>query len=182
MTWVAYKAADFPRNHIFGMGNILDTMRFRAYIATKLDVSREDIRALVIGEHGDTMVPLTDCASVSGIPIKYLLSDQEIEHIISQTVTSGADVIQLKGSTVYAPASAIAIMANAVTLGRNRVLSASTPLDGEYGYKDLSIGVPIILGKDGVKKIIQLNLCEENKKRLEHSVMTIKNLLSSIKF
>jgi malate dehydrogenase len=134
MTYVAYKESGFERKRVFGMGNILDTMRFRSYIATELNVSREDVRALVIGEHGDSMVPLVDYATVSGIPIKDLLEKNQIEKIVSLTRASGADVIKLKGATTYAPAVVIAIMVDAVLRGRNRVMSVSTFLQGEYSF------------------------------------------------
>ena len=180
MTYVAYKESGFERNRVFGMGNILDTLRFRSYIALELGVSREDIRALVIGEHGDSMVPLVNFASVSGIPITTLLRKEQIEKIVNMTRTSGADVIKLKGSTVYAPAAVIAIMTDAVLKGRNRVMSVSTYVQGEYGLSDISIGVPCILGKNGVEKILELRLVEETKKELEKSAFTIKDALAKI--
>ena len=130
MTYVAYKESGFERSRVFGMGNILDTMRFRSYIASELGISREDIRALVIGEHGDSMVPLVECASVSGIPITELLTKEQIDKIVNLTRTSGADVIKLKGSTTHAPGVVIAIMVDAVLRGRNRVMSVSTNLVG----------------------------------------------------
>jgi malate dehydrogenase len=180
MTYVAYKVTGFPRNRVFGMGNILDAMRFRTYIAQQCNVSREDTRALVIGEHGDTMVPLVEYASITGIPITDLLKPEQIEAAICQTITSGQDVIQLKGSTVYAPAAVIAIMADAILTGRNRVLSTSTPLNGEYGLSDLSIGVPVILGKKGIEQIIELELTPQTKDRLEKSAYTIKSAISML--
>ena len=158
MTYVSFKETGFPRSRLFGMGNILDGMRFRTYIAEELGVSREDTRALVIGEHGDSMVPLVDYASVSGIPITSLLSTEQIERIVHRTITSGADVIKLKGSTEYAPGSVIAITADAILTGRNRVMSVSTCLEGEYDQSCVSIGVPVVLGKQGVEKIIELDL------------------------
>jgi malate dehydrogenase len=163
------------------MGNILDTMRFRTYIANELNVSREDTRALVIGEHGDSMVPLTEYASVSGIPVTSLLTNEQLERIVHQTVTSGADVIQLKGSTVYAPGTVIAIMADAILTGRNRVMSVSTLLDGEYGASGLSIGVPVVLGKEGVEKIIELELSEKTKEKFEKSVAILKEAIAALK-
>jgi malate dehydrogenase len=181
MTYVAYKTTGFPRNRVFGMGNILDAMRFRTYIAQQCNVSREDTRAMVIGEHGDTMVPLVEYASITGIPITDLLTPQQIETAICQTITSGQDVIQLKGSTTYAPASVIAIMADAILTGRNRVLSTSTPLNGEYGLSDLSIGVPVILGKNGIEKILELDLTPQTKERLEASAHAIKTALAALK-
>jgi malate dehydrogenase len=180
MTYVAYKESGFERSRVFGMGNVLDTMRFRSYIAMELNVSREDVRALVIGEHGDSMVPLVEYASVSGIPIMSLLSKEQIEKIVNLTITSGADVIQLKGSTIYAPAAVIAIMADAVLRGRNRVMGVSTYLQGEYGFSDIAIGVPAILGKNGIEKILELELMSETKKRLEKSFSTIKEAIASL--
>jgi len=180
MTYFAYKESGFERNRVFGMGNILDTLRFRSYIASELGVSREDIRGLVIGEHGDSMVPLVDYASVSGIPITDLLSKEQIDKIVILTRTSGADVIKLKGSTVYAPAAVIAIMAEAVLRGRNRVMGVSTYLQGEYGFSDVSIGVPCILGKNGVEKILELKLDSETKRQLKKSVETTRKALNSL--
>lgn len=177
MTYVAFKESGFERKRVFGMGNILDTLRFRSYIALELGVSREDIRGLVIGEHGDSMVPLVNFASVSGIPITILLSKEQIAKITSLTKTSGADVIKLKGSTVYAPAAIISIMADAVIRGRNRVMSVSTYLKGEYGFSDLSLGVPCVLGKNGVEKILELVLDAEAKSEFDESAALIKDAI-----
>jgi malate dehydrogenase len=180
ITYIAQKESGFPRNRVFGMGNILDTLRFRSYIAQELNVSREDIRALVIGEHGDTMVPLVEYAAVSGIPITQLLTQRQIRKIVEQTVTSGSDVIKLKGSTTYAPSAVIAIMADAILKDRNRVMSTSTVLQGEYGLRDLAIGVPVILGKNGIRKILQLKLNPQTKKQLRNSAATIKKALTQL--
>jgi malate dehydrogenase len=181
MTYIAFKEIGRPRCCLFGMGNILDTMRFRTYIANELNVSREDTRALVIGEHGDSMVPLVEYASVSGIPVTSLLTDEQLDRIVHQTVTSGADVIQLKGSTVYAPGTVIAIMADAILTGRNRVMSVSTLLDGEYGVSGLSIGVPVVLGKEGVEKIIELELSQKTKEKFGKSVAILKEAIAALK-
>ena len=181
MTYIAYKESGFSRNRVFGMGNILDTHRFRTYLAAECGVSREDTRALVIGEHGDSMVPLVDFATVSGIPISDLLTEQQISRVVEATVTSGADVISLKGSTVYAPAGVIAIMADAIFEGRNRVMSVSTVLDSEYGHSDLSIGVPVVLGRKGVEKIVELRLSQQAKACFENSVNKIKESLLLLK-
>jgi malate dehydrogenase len=180
MTYVAYKESGFERNRVFGMGNILDTLRFRSYIAAELNVSREDVRALVIGEHGDSMVPLVECSSVSGIPITQLLGNEQIEKILGITLSSGSDVIKLKGATIYAPAAVIAIMADAILKGRNRVMGASTYLQGEYGFSDVSIGVPLVLGRNGVERILTLELMPETRKRLEKSVSTIKQAIKEL--
>jgi len=180
MTYVAYKESGFDRNRVFGMGNVLDALRFRSYIASELGVSREDVRALVIGEHGDSMVPFTECASISGIPVECLLSKKQIKKVTDLTVSSGSDVIKLKGSTTYAPAAVIAIMADAVVRGRNRVMGVSTYLNGEYGFSDVSIGVPVVLGKNGVEKILELEFTRETRKRFENSVATIKNAMKEL--
>jgi malate dehydrogenase len=180
MTYVAYKESGFDRNRVFGMGNILDTLRFRSYIAMELNVSREDIRALVIGEHGDSMVPLVEYASVAGIPITRLLSKEQIEKIVNLTIASGAEVIKLKGSTVHAPAAAIAIMADAILRGRNRVMGVSTYLQGEYGFSDVTIGVPVVLGKNGVERILELELLPETRKQLEKSVAVVKEAINQL--
>jgi malate dehydrogenase len=181
MTYIAYKESGFERNRVFGMGNILDTLRFRSFIALELGVSREDIRALVIGEHGDSMVPLVNYASVSGIPITALLKKEQIEKIVNLTRTSGADVIKLKGSTTYAPAVVIAIMTDAVLRGRNRVMSVSTYLQDEYGFSDVSIGVPCILGKNGIEEILELKLDFEAKEEFKKSVAIVKEAIEKMK-
>jgi malate dehydrogenase len=181
MTYVAFKESGFERNRVFGMGNILDTLRFRSYIATELGVSREDIRALVIGEHGDSMVPLVNYASVSGIPIASLLSKEQVEKIVNLTRTSGSDVIKLKGSTVYAPAAVIAIMADAVLRGRNRVMGISTLLQGEYGFSDLAIGVPCVLGKNGIERILEFKLDFEANEAFKNSASTIQDVMTKLK-
>jgi malate dehydrogenase len=180
MTYIACRESGFERNRVFGMGNILDTLRFRSYLAMELGVSREDIRALVIGEHGDSMVPLVNFASVSGIPVSTLLGKEQIDKIISLTKTSGADVIKLKGSTIYAPAAVIAIMADAVLRGRNRVMSVSTCLQGEYSLSDVSIGVPCILGKNGVERILELKLDPQAKQAFQESASTIKDAIAKM--
>ena len=180
MTYVAFKESGFERNRVFGMGNILDTLRFRSYIAQELGVSREDTRALVIGEHGDSMVPLVNFASVSGVPITDLLTSEQVEKVVNMTRSSGSEVIKLKGSTVYAPGEVIRIMADAVLRGRNRLMSVSTILRGEYGFSDVSIGVPCILGKNGVEKILELRLDTETRQDFENSVKTIKDAMGMI--
>jgi malate dehydrogenase len=178
MTYVACKESGFERNRVFGMGNILDTLRFRSYLAAELGVSREDIRALVIGEHGDSMVPLVNFASVSGIPVSTLLSKEQIDQIVTLTKASGAEVIKLKGSTIYAPAAVIAIMADAVLRGRNRVMSVSTYLDGEYGLSELSIGVPCVLGRNGVERILELKLDSEAMTAFQQSASSVKEAIT----
>ena len=177
MTYLAYQESGFERNRVFGMGNILDTLRFRSYIAMELGVSREDVRALVIGEHGDSMVPLVECASVSGIPVTKLLTEKRMNEIVNMTISSGADVINMKGSTIYAPAAVIAVMADAILKDRKRVIGVSTYLDGEYGLSGIAIGVPVILGKNGVERILQLELTAETRKSFENSASVVREAL-----
>ena len=177
MTYLAYQESGFERNRVFGMGNILDTLRFRSYIAMELGVSREDVRALVIGEHGDSMVPLVECASVSGIPVTKLLTEKRMNEIVNMTISSGADVINMKGSTIYAPAAVIAVMADAILKDRKRVIGVSTYLDGEYGLSGIAIGVPVVLGKNGVERILQLELTAETRKRFEKSAAVVREAL-----
>lgn len=181
MTYIARRDSGLPAYRVFGMGNILDTLRFRSYIAQELNVSRQDVNALVIGEHGDSMVPLVEYASVTGIPITLLLTKDQIKKVVQQTISSGADVIKLKGATTYAPAAVIALMADAVIKGRNRVLSVSTCPSGEYGCSDYSIGVPVVLGRNGVEKIIELKLSPESKLRFENSITKIKEAVIALK-
>ncbi len=180
MTHIAFTESGFERNRVFGMGNLLDTLRFRSRIAIELNVSREDVRALVIGEHGDSMVPLIEFASVSGIPITHLFSKEQIGRIVSSTISSGAEVINLKGSTNYAPGAVIANMADAVLRGRNRVVSVSTQLRGEYGFSGLSIGVPVVLGRNGVEKILELHLTAETKTKFLASVNVIREAVAKL--
>lgn len=181
MTFIVRKESGFPPKHVFGMGNILDTLRFRSYIAQELSVSREDTYGLVIGEHGDSMVPLVEYASISGIPITTLLSKDQIKKIINKTRTSGADVIKLKGATTYAPGAVIAMMADAVLKGRNRVMSVSTCPQGEYSCSAVSIGVPVVLGKNGVEHIISLKLSDNSKMLFEKSVNKVKKTIAALK-
>ncbi len=181
MTYIARKESSLPKNHVFGLGNILDSMRFRSYIAQELGVSREDTHALVIGEHGESMAPLAEYACISGIPIMNLLSREQIDRIIHQTVTSGADVIKLKGATTYAPAAVIALTADAIVKDRKRVMSVSTCPNGEYNCNDYSIGVPAVLGKNGVERILELKLSAESQQRFEKSKEAITQAISQLK-
>jgi malate dehydrogenase len=181
MTFLARKESGLLPNRIFGMGNILDTLRFRSYIAQELGVSREDTHGLVIGEHGESMVPLVEYASISGIPITTLLPKARIDTIVEKTRNSGADVIKLKGATTYAPGAVIALMADAVLKGRNRVMSVSTCPEGVYSCSAVSIGVPVVLGKNGVERIIELKLSSESQMLFDKSVDKVKKAITQLK-
>ncbi len=174
MTHIAYVRSGFQRNRVFGMGGILDTLRWRSYIALELNVSREDIRALVIGEHGDHMIPLVDYTTIAGIQVRKLLDEKTVNRLVEKTRRSGSDVINLKGGTAYAPAAVIAVMAEAVLKGRNRVMAVSVVPNGEYGLRNLAIGLPVILGKNGVEKIIELPLDEATRNRLAESAKHVR--------
>jgi malate dehydrogenase len=180
MTYLAYIRSGFQRNRVFGMGGILDTLRYRSYIALELDVSREDIRALVIGEHGDKMIPLVDYSTIAGIPVRKLLNEQSINRIVERTRSSGSDVIMLKGGTIYAPAAVIAVMAEAVLRGRNRVMAVSAVPNGEYGLKSLAIGLPVILGKNGIEKILELPLDDATRGQLMEAAKFIYSGIEKI--
>ena len=180
MTYIAYKKSGFERNRVFGMGGLLDTSRYCSYLAVELGVSRDSVQGLVIGEHGDGMIPLIDYTAASGIPIKKLLSKEQIEKIVEKTKTGGMDVINLKGSTVYAPAISIATMANSIIKDQKRIVCTPTIPDGEYGLKEIALGLPIILGNNGIEKIIELDLSETEKKNLLGAATAIRSAISQI--
>jgi len=180
MTYLAYRRSGSERNRVFGMGGILDTLRYRSYIALELNVSREDIRALVIGEHGDHMTPLVDYTTISGIPVRDFLDEKTIGRIVERTISGGSDVISLKGGTVYAPAAVIAVMAEAVIRGRNRVMTASVVPSGEYGLRNIAIGLPVVLGENGVERILELPLDDATMGSLMQSAKMIKSAIEKI--
>lgn len=180
MTLVALRESGFERNRVFGMGSILDTLRFRSFIAHELGVSREDVRALVIGEHGDLMVPLVNYASVSGIPVTELLDSGRLETIIERTKSSGARIIRLKGGTVYAPAVVIAVMSEAIVRNRKRVMAVSVYLEGEYGIRGIAVGVPCILGAAGIERIIRLELDRRTAADLDTAAEVIRDTAAKI--
>ena len=178
MTYVAYRKSGFERNRVFGMSGILDALRYRSYIALELSVSREDIRGLVIGEHGDLMIPLVDYTTVSGIPIRKLLDEEQIKKIVEKTKSSGMDVISLKGGTTHAPAAVIAVMAEAIIKGRNRVVGVSVVPNGEYGLRNVAVGLPVVLGNNGVERIIELDLDDATRRQLAHAASQIQSTIS----
>ncbi len=180
MTHIAYKVSGFSRNRIFGMGNMLDLSRFTQFIHEATGYSRQSIRALVIGEHGENMLPLMRFSSVSGIPLTSLLSKEKLEEIEKNTRQVAAKVIELKGATVHAPANAISSIIESVVRNQRRIIPVATPLDGEYGYSDVTIGVPAVVGKNGVEKIIQLDLDEKEKEWIKKSVESVKNGISAV--
>ncbi|UCH37163.1 MAG: malate dehydrogenase [Candidatus Bathyarchaeota archaeon] len=179
MTYIAYRESGFERNRVLGMGNILDIHRFKSYLAENLNLSGEDIQSLVIGEHGDSMVPLINYTTISGVPITSFLENSTLADIVHQTRTSGSRVIRLKQATTYAPGTVIAVLVDAILRGRNRVTSVSTPVEGEYGLSDLCIGVPAVIGTNGVEKIIELDLAPDVRAQFDHSASVIQKILYS---
>ena len=180
MTYIAYKKSGFHRSKVFGMSGILDTSRYRSYLSSELNISREDINGLIIGEHGDLMIPLINYTTVSGIPITNLLEPEKINKIVETTRYCAMDVIKLKGATVHAPASAVSLMADSIINDRKRVICASVIPEGEYNLKDISIGLPVVLGKNGVERIIELSLDNDIKDRLSKAASSIGSVISQI--
>jgi malate dehydrogenase len=178
-TW---QVTGFPPYRVMGQAGVLDTARFRTFVAMELGVSVEDVSAMLLGGHGDTMVPLASCSSVSGIPLTQLLPKEKIDAIVQRTRDGGAEIVQLlqKGSAYYAPAAATAQMIEAIIKDKKRLLPCAAYCDREYGVGGYYIGVPVILGKDGVEKIIELQLTPEEKAAFEKSVQAVKNLVETM--
>ncbi len=180
MAHMAYKVSGFQRNRIFGMGNMLDLSRFKQFIHEATGHSRDSIRALVMGEHGENMLPLTRFSSVSGIPLNSLLSKEKLEELVQNIRQVAAKVIELKGATIHAPGNAISSIIESVVKDQKKIIPVATALDGEYGYSDVTIGVPAVIGRNGVEKIIELDLNDEEKEWIKKSVDSVKNAISNI--
>jgi len=181
MTWVALKVSGFGRERVFGMGGLLDSCRFAMEVAEKLGVSRTSVHVLVIGEHGESMLPLYRYSSVSGIPLSNLMTLHEVDELVARTRKAAADVISKKGATVHAPVQSILKMVRAVKFDQKAVLPVSCYLDGEYGVRDLCIGVPAQIGKDGVERIKELDLNEAERDVFMKGVKALKDAISSLK-
>ena len=180
MAYITYKVSGFERSRVFGMGGMLDLSRFRQFIHEATGHSRDSIRALVIGEHGENMLPLPRFSSVSGIPLPSLLPKEKLDELVQNTKQVAAKVIELKGATVHAPGNAISAIVESVVRDRKQVIPVATYLDGEYGQSDVTIGVPAVIGKNGVEKIIELNLNNDEKQIFEAAVKSVKNAISGI--
>ncbi|MDZ7605300.1 MAG: malate dehydrogenase [Cyclobacteriaceae bacterium] len=175
MTYQAFIASGFPRERVIGMAGILDTGRYRAFIANELNVSPKDIQALLLGGHGDTMVPLRDYTTVCGIPVTDLLSKEKLDAIIERTKFGGGEIVKLLGTSAwYAPGAAAARMAEAIARDHRRIYPCCVKLDGEFGLKDVFVGVPVILGANGVEKIVEVKLSAEEKGLLKSSAEAVK--------
>lgn len=187
MTYIAQKVTNLPRNKVFGMAGILDTARYRSFISMEIGVSMQDIQGLILGGHGDTMVPLPRFTTVAGIPITDLIPKERLDEIVKRTAGGGGEIVKyLKtGSAYYAPAAAAVQMVESIVKDQKRILPCSVLLQGEYGYNDVVVGVPAKLGKNGVEQVIELNLNDEEKALLNNSVVhvteTIKEAMELIK-
>jgi len=180
MAYVTYKVSGFDRSRVFGMGGMLDLSRFRQFIHEATGHSRDSIRALVIGEHGENMLPLPRFSSVSGIPLSSFLPKQKLDELVQNTKQVAAKVIELKGATVHAPGNAISAMIESVVRDRKQVMPVATYLNGEYGHSDVTIGVPAVIGKKGVEKIIELELNSEERQSFDAGVQSVKSAISGI--
>tara|TARA_A100001037_G_scaffold44461_1_gene35488 strand:- start:15965 stop:16912 length:948 start_codon:yes stop_codon:yes gene_type:complete len=183
MAQVSMEASGFPRERVIGMAGVLDTARYRSFIALELDVSIEDIQALVLGGHGDTMVPLASYTSVSGIPLSQFLEQDRIDALVERTRKGGGEIVSyLKtGSAYYAPAAAAVQMAEAIVKDKRRILPCAAWLQGEYGFNDLYLGVPCMLGANGLERIIEVELEESERSALETSAEHVKSTVESLK-
>ncbi len=183
MAHLAYKVSKFPRERVIGMAGILDTARFRTFLAQEVGVSVRDVSALVLGGHGDTMVPLVRLTTVGGVPVTEVLSGEAIEKIVQRTRDGGAEIVKLlkTGSAYYAPSAAIAQMVDAIVLDRKQILPCTAYLQGEFGIDGLYIGVPVKLGAAGMEEIVDLRLTEEEQAQLNRSADAVRQLLETMR-
>ena len=178
MTYAAFLTAKKPATKVFGMAGVLDTARFRAFLATELDCSPKDIQALLLGGHGDTMVPLPRYTTVGGIPVTELLDEATIEAIVTRTKKGGGEIVNLLGTSGwYAPGAAAAQMVEAILKDSKRIFPVCAMLDGEYGMKNIALGVPVKLGKNGIEEIIELKLNNDEKALLEESAGHVRGVM-----
>jgi malate dehydrogenase len=183
MCWTAFDVSKFPKNRVIGMAGVLDTARFRTFIAQELNVSMANVTALVLGGHGDTMVPLVRLTSVSGIPLTELLDAAAIDRLVDRARNGGAEIVKyLKtGSAYYAPSAAAVEMAESILLDKKKVLPCAAYLEGEYGIHDLFVGVPVKLGAGGIEKIYQVKLEPAEQAALDKSASSVKELIDVLK-
>lgn len=182
MTYTVYKATGFPKNRVIGQSGVLDTARFRAFVAEELNISVKDITGFVLGGHGDTMVPLTRYSFAGGIPLETLIPADRLEEIVNRTRNGGAEIVNLlgNGSAYYAPSAALIEMAEAILKDQKRVLPSIAYLEGEYGYQDIYLGVPTLLGAGGVEKIFELELTEKEKAALDVSAEAVRSVMKTL--
>lgn len=179
MTFVAYKVSGFESNRVFGMAGVLDTARYKAFIGMELGVCSKDVNAMVLGGHGDDMVPLVDSTTVSGIPLRSLLSKDKIEEIVTRTRKGGGEIVGLlkTGSAYYAPAYSSVVMAEAILKDQKAVIPASVLLQGQYNINDIYIGAPAIIGANGIEKVIELELSDNDLSQLQQSAGVVRKTI-----
>jgi malate dehydrogenase len=179
MTYCAYLTAKVDRSRVIGMAGILDTARYRAFLAEALNCSPKDIQAVLMGGHGDTMVPLPRYTTVGGIPVTELIAEDKLNAIVERTKTGGGEIVNLLGTSAwYAPGAAAAQMVEAIVRDQKRIFPCCVWLQGEYGLKDIFLGVPVVLGKNGVEKIIELKLNDAEKTLLDSSAKAVKEVMN----
>lgn len=178
MTYAAYKSAGIPDSKVLGMAGILDTARYRAFLATELNVSPKDIQAVLMGGHGDTMVPLPRYTTVAGIPVTEMIEEEVLDKIVERTKFGGGELVQLMGTSAwYAPGAAAAQMVSAIVRDEQRIFPCCVKLNGEYGLKDIFLGVPVKLGKNGIEEVIELKLNEEEMILLKESAGHVQQVM-----
>jgi malate dehydrogenase len=182
MAHVARETTGFPRERVIGMAGVLDTARYRAFLAMEMDVSVEDIQALVLGGHGDTMVPVVSMTTVSGIPVTHFIEADRLEEIIDRTRKGGAEIVgYLKtGSAYYAPAAATTQMVESIVLDKKRILPCAAWLEGEYGQHGIYLGVPCKLGRNGLEEIIEVELSDDERAALDRSADAVRELMAAL--
>jgi malate dehydrogenase len=177
MTYCAYLAAGIDSSKVIGMAGVLDTARYRAFLATEIGVSPKDIQAILMGGHGDTMVPLPRYTTVAGIPVTDLVEEERLNEIVQRTKVGGGEIVNLLGTSAwYAPGAAAAQMAEAILKDEKRIFPVCAWLQGEYGMKDLYLGVPVVLGKNGIEKIVELKLDNDEMALLEESAVAVRSV------
>ncbi|PRO64316.1 malate dehydrogenase [Alkalicoccus urumqiensis] len=182
MSYAVFQEAGLPKNRVIGQSGVLDTARFRTFIAEELDVSVEDVQGFVLGGHGDDMVPMLRYSSVGGIPVQKLIPKDRLDSIVERTRKGGGEIVGLlkNGSAYYAPAAAIVQMVEAIVKDKKRILPTIAYLEGEYGYTDMYLGVPTIIGGNGIEKIFELDLLDEEREQLDKSADSVKNVMKSL--
>jgi malate dehydrogenase len=182
MCHVALETSEFPRQRLVGMAGILDSARFRTFLAWELGVSARDVTGFVLGGHGDTMVPITSYTNVAGVPVTQRIDPQRLEEIVQRTRDGGAEVVKLlkAGSAFYAPAAAVAEMVDSIVFDQKRVLPCAAYCDGEYGVDGLFVGVPVKLGKEGVEEIVEIELSEQEREELHKSAEAVRELVEAM--
>jgi malate dehydrogenase len=182
MTYAAFQTLGFPKNRVIGQSGVLDTARYCTFIAQELNVSVEDVRGFVLGGHGDDMVPLVRYSNVGGIPIEKLISAERIEAIVQRARVGGGEIVNLlgNGSAYYAPAASLVQMTEAILKDKKRIIPVIALLEGEYGYDNLFMGVPTIIGGDGIEKVLELDLTAEEKAALDKSAQSVRNVIQAV--